>query len=373
MHVWFVSNGRGEDRSAALIARHLRSLGTDAQVVGAPIVGAGDEYRARGIPMAVRGARPASGGFSTVTASAFVRDLPALPAYASWYRSTRRLAAPGDRSVVVGDVFALLLARAALGAPDAFVSLPKSDAHLPHSRLERRILRAMQCSVFTRDLETARTLAGAGVAAQCAGNPLMDDLEPTAQLPVDARPCVAILPGSRQEALRNLSLLLGVVERLDPSVRFVCALVSSIENIDVLAAAGHSGWTLACDRLTKGNRVVDLYWDRFADAVSSSTLVVGMAGTANEQAAGLGRVVVTCAGHGPQASRSRLELQQRLLGGAAIFVDGPAVAVAAEVVRLLGDPDERARRAGIGRERMGPPGASARIAQYLAAAWRPAS
>jgi uncharacterized protein (TIGR03492 family) len=96
-------------------------------------------------------------------------------------------------------------------------------------------------------------------------------------------------------------------------------------------------------------------------------MAAGMAGTANEQAAGLGRVVITFPGHGPQACRARLRIQERLLGGAAIFVDGPAETVAAEIVRLLDDPEERARRAQAGRNRMGPPGASARIAEWLSA------
>jgi uncharacterized protein (TIGR03492 family) len=368
LRVWFVSNGRGEDRSAALIARHLRSLGPGADVVGAPIVGDGDEYRARGVPVAVRGARPASGGFSIVSPSAFFGDLAALPSYAAWYMTARRLAQAGDRSVVVGDVFALLLARAAIGPPDALVSLPKSSVHLPHSRLERWMMRRVPHRVFTRDLVTAQVLGRTGIAASWLGNPLMDDLDPTAPSP-EGPPSVALLPGSRREALPNLEVLLGVVERLHSSLRLVCALVSSLDRVGVAQAADRRGWTLSGDQFRKGDRAVDLYWDRFADAVHASVLVVGMAGTANEQAAGLGRVVVTCPGHGPQACRARLRAQEQLLGGAAVFVDGSPEAVAAEVARLLDNPEERARRAQAGRARMGPPGANARIAEYLAAEW----
>jgi uncharacterized protein (TIGR03492 family) len=368
VRVWFVSNGRGEDRSAALIARELCTLVPAAEVVGAPIVGAGDEYQARGIPAAVRGARPASGGFSTVGPSAFVRDAPALPSYAAWYLSARRLARRGDRSVVVGDVFALLLARAAIGTPDAFVSLPKSSVHLPHSRLERPILRRVPRHVFARDLVTAQALARAGIAASWLGNPLMDDLEPTVP-PPEGPVHVTLLPGSRGEALRNLEVLLAVVERLDPLLRFVCALVPSLDRADVARAAERCGWAMSGDRIRNGERAVDLWWNRFADAIHASALVVGMAGTANEQAAGLGRAVVTCRGRGPQACRARLRAQERLLGGAAVFVDGSPEAVAAEAARLLDSPDERARRGQAGQARMGPPGASARIAQHLADRW----
>jgi uncharacterized protein (TIGR03492 family) len=368
LRVWFVSNGRGEDRSAALIARGLSGLRADIDVLGAPIVGDGDEYRVRRVPVAARGARPASGGFSTVSPLAFLRDLPVAPSYLSWFRSARRLARPGDRSLVVGDVFALLLARAAFGPAVALVSLPKSSLHLPHSSLERRILRTVPRHVFTRDPVTAQDLGRAGVAASWFGNPLMDDLAPAAAAPAGS-PCVALLPGSRREALGNLQALFDVVDRLDSSLRFACALVSTLDRRLVAEAVKRRGWTISGDQLRKGDRAVALYWDRFADAVHASVVAAGMAGTANEQAAGLGRVVITFPGHGPQACRARLRIQERLLGGAAIFVDGPAEVVAAEIVRLLDDPGERARRAQAGRNRMGPPGASARIAEWLSAEW----
>jgi uncharacterized protein (TIGR03492 family) len=219
LRVWFVSNGRGEDRSAALIARGLSGLRADIDVLAAPIVGDGDEYRARGVPVAARGARPASGGFSTVNPLAFFRDLPVAPSYLSWFRSARHLARPGDRSLAVGDMFALLLARAAFGPAVALVSLPKSSLHLPHSSLERRILQRVPRHVFTRDPLTAQDLSRAGVAASWSGNPLMDDLA-SAEFSPTGSPCVALLPGSRREALGNLQALLDVVDRLDSS----CAL-----------------------------------------------------------------------------------------------------------------------------------------------------
>jgi uncharacterized protein (TIGR03492 family) len=368
VRVWFVSNGRGEDRTAALLARHLREALTAAEVLGAPIIGAGEEYTVRDIPLAVRGARPASGGFSTLSPSAFIRDLPALPGYCAWRASVRRLARPDDRSVVVGDVFALLLTRAAVGPAGAFVSLPKSSVHLPHSRLERRLIRGLRGPVFARDQATAEALGREGIGARFVGNPLMDDLESPRAPPADSS-AVLLLPGSRREAPANLGILLDVVEHLGPAARGICALVSSINARDVADVAARHGWLLAGQQLLRAGRVVELWRDRFAEAARGSAIAVGMAGTANEQAAGLGRVGVTCAGKGPQASRSRLRAQERLLDGAAVFVDGQPAAVAAEVRRLLKDSEERARREQAGRDRMGPPGASVRIARLLAAEW----
>ena len=57
-------------------------------------------------------------------------------------------------------------------------------------------------------------------------------------------------------------------------------------------------------------------------------------------------------------------MQGTLLGEAIVAVPSPEDAAAA-VLRLLGSPEERARRGEAGRERMGNPGAAARIAAEI--------
>ncbi len=361
MRVWFASNGHGEDRSAALIAEQVRVRKPGWDILGAPLVGDGSSYLAKSIPVAIRGASMPSGGFSMVSARAFFRDLPALTAYPRILHGLRGAVRPGDRAIVVGDVFALLLARAAVGPVDVFLALAKSNAHMPHSAIERHVMGRWGGDVLTRDPETASALLDAGVGARCLGNPLMDDLEPRQPLPPGS-PLVALLPGSRAEAVENLGVLLDVVDHLPPAVEYTVALPAWLTFDGAAGPAGRHGWTTRDDLLLKGGRRVRLHSDRFADVVRASAVVLGMAGSANEQAAGLGRVVVTCVGTGTQSTRSRLRLQERLLGGAAILVDGPPADVADAVSRLLADPSERAWRGQVGRARMGPPGASAAIA-----------
>jgi uncharacterized protein (TIGR03492 family) len=361
VRVWFASNGHGEDRSAALIAEQVRAREPRWDILGAPLVGDGSSYLAKTIPVAIRGASMPSGGFSMASASAFLRDLPALAAYPRIVHGLRRVVRPGDRTVVVGDVFALLLARAAIGPVDAFLALAKSNVHMPHSALERRLVHRWGGDVLTRDPETASALRGAGVQARCLGNPLMDDLEPRHPLP-PGPPLVALLPGSRPEAVGNLGVLLDIVDHLPPTVAYAVALPAWLTSEAAAGPAGRHGWTTRHDLLQKGGRSVRLYHDRFADVIRASAVVLGMAGTANEQAAGLGHVVVTCIGTGPQSTRSRLRSQERLLGGAAILVDGPPADVADAVSRLLADPSQRAWRGRQGCARMGPPGAAVAIA-----------
>src|SRR5207245_5618536 len=91
---------------------------------------------------------------------------------------------------------------------------------------------------------------------------------------------------------------------------------------------------------------------------SRATVVLGMAGGANEQAAGLGKPVVAFPGTGPQFTRRFLEEQQRLLGDALVATSDWQDA-AATVAHLLGDPGERERRGLVGLRRLGGTGAAA--------------
>jgi len=102
--------------------------------------------------------------------------------------------------------------------------------------------------------------------------------------------------------------------------------------------------------------------ERFADIIAASDVVLGLAGTANEQAVGLGKPVVTFVGRGPQFTAKFLNTQKKLLDGAISVVPREPRAVADEVLDLLTNQARRDAMAEIGRERMGPPGGAGRIA-----------
>jgi uncharacterized protein (TIGR03492 family) len=113
--------------------------------------------------------------------------------------------------------------------------------------------------------------------------------------------------------------------------------------------------------------------DAYADVLGASTLVLGMAGLAVEEAVALGKAALLVPGEGPQYTHRFAEAQRRLLGMSARLVDtggGPTRddhldGAARLALDVLGDAGYLARAAAAGRERLGAPGASARMAAAL--------
>jgi uncharacterized protein (TIGR03492 family) len=126
-----------------------------------------------------------------------------------------------------------------------------------------------------------------------------------------------------------------------------------------------SGW------LRRDQAAIAYHYDAFADILHQCAVVVGMAGTAVEQAVGLGKPVVQIPGRGPQFTYPFAEAQERLLGPAVQTIGRePATAktlaaAAEQVAAILQDGDYRQRCEAIGQVRVGPPGGSRAIAQQL--------
>jgi len=369
-----VSNGHGEDAVGALLARRLAGAGF--QVVAFPLAGTGDAYGTQTPLLDPRRAFP-SGGFGLRGAwRALPADLRA-GLLRHWTAQRTTLAAQRDRydlAVAIGDVYCLWMAAHAR-RPAVFIATAKSARNEPHRWLERLLIRRLARAVYTRDEVTARALGRSGLPARYAGNPLMDTLAVTgAPLPVAPHlPTVTLLPGSRADALRNLLPLLRLGQRLRARrpVVLLLALAPGVHIAAVAQAARPQGWEVT-ERGLQQDGVEVVITRAFGDAVAAADVVVGLAGTANEQAAGLGKPVVAFPGPGAQYTRRFMRLQQRLLGEALVGTASWQAAAEA-VARLLDDPGERSRRGQAGRERMGAPGAVEAIARELLSAPAPAA
>jgi uncharacterized protein (TIGR03492 family) len=188
------------------------------------------------------------------------------------------------------------------------------------------------------------------------------------------------------EALHNLALMLQVVSRLPIALhegqplRIQAALVSSLTAEAIEAMAAPLGWQLdpSRSRLRRGPWQVELGWGQFAAILNRADLALASAGTASEQAVGLGKPVLQLCGRGPQFTATFAEAQRRLLGpgvscatgkpGSAAVLEATAD-LAAQHLAALADPAAgpawRRQLAALGAERIGAPGGSAQIATAI--------
>lgn len=360
-----VSNGHGEDLITSEIIRHLRGV----EAVAYPLVGLGDAYPEQVTRLGPRQVFP-SGGFAFRHGLRNLTDDLRSGFIRFWFAQRRALAGQRGRFALVlavGDLYCLAMASLA-GAPIVLVASADSVLNSPFGPLHLRRLRRHARQVFTRDAPTAEFLRVRGINAVYLGNVMLDCLHPTGfdfDITGDS-PVVALLPGSRGDAVHNAVLLAEVASRVTqsrPEVRFVLSLAPTVDEPAVARAIRDAGGRVQDGTAALGEARM-VMTRAFADAIARAVVVVGLAGTANEQAAGLGKPVVAFPGPGPQFTAGFLEVQRRILGEALVAVPSPTEAGDA-VLRLLASPEERVRRGQAGMARMGSRGAGARIAAAL--------
>ena len=353
-----VSNGHGEDLSGAQLGQALVGLGGHA--AACPLVGHGEAYKKLGIPKVCATRSFTSHGMGYQSFGHCLQELCNGQTLYGLRQSitAARLARQYDAVVAIGDVVPVLVAR--LSRRPAFCYLVAYSSHyegrlkLPwpcgQSLKSKRFL-----GVFSRDQSTAADLSTKlGRSVEFLGNPFLDAVGvSTMPLPSLPHPRIGLLPGSRlPEALNNLGLMLAMLLRLPrhpgrTSLGLAAALVKDITVDHLAAVAAQQGWHLqrhsprcpgaAALMLVHDFMGVELYWGRFADVLHGSQLLVAMAGTAAEQAVGLGKPILQMPGAGPQFTPRFAEAQRRLLGPAVFCGMGlpGSAANAKDTARLL--------------------------------------
>jgi uncharacterized protein (TIGR03492 family) len=97
--------------------------------------------------------------------------------------------------------------------------------------------------------------------------------------------------------------------------------------------------------------------------IEAADLVLSQAGTATQQALGMGKPVITF--NRADNRKKRMADEQALMGEARILVENDPAALSAATLKLLTNAEERARLGAIGRERLGPSGAASKIVECL--------
>jgi uncharacterized protein (TIGR03492 family) len=384
--ILFISNGHGEDLNGSLIVREILKIDPKINLAALPIVGEGNAYRQVQINIIGPTQNLPSGGIFYLNHLNFIKDLFSglIDLTIKQFSALKNFSKNCDLIVVVGDIIPIIFAWL---TGSKFVAFLVSSSSYYENKLTlpfimKKCLQSSRClKIFTRDKFTAIDLQKQGFKkAIFAGYPIVDVLKPLGKdLQLSAEfPTIALLPGSRlPEALRNLQLQLQVCEQLGKvsltPLQFRAALVPSIKDSDLELIARQQKWQyLGPGKLGKNienkELVILCYNDAFADILAQCNLVLGMAGTAVEQAIGLGKSVVQIPGKGPQFTYRFAEAQMRLLGMGVTTIKNhksPEIIcqqAAAAIINILQDDVYLQKCVENGKERVGEKGGSRQIA-----------
>ena len=387
-NILFLSNGHGEDAHNCQIIKAFTKISPDTNISALPIVGVGNSYENLNIPIIGPRVNMPSGGFLYLSPLLLFEDLGKGLISLTWQKlqTIWTFAKNCDLIMATGDIVVAAMAYSTRLPYMIFLSADSSyyEGRINLGLILPKLLHNSRClKVFARDALTAKDLKRQGVKkTEFVGTPVMDNLISTGKnlrLRTELF-TIAILPGSRlPEAGKNLCLLLKLVREIVKVMGVnVCQFRAAIVPIlmfELEAIAISEGWECQGSKLTFFTQEYTIevicYEDAFADILQHSSLVIGMAGTAIEQAVGLGKPVITIPGEGPSFTYRFAEAQTRLLGSS-VQVIGKRMAnsfilqeAARKVKEILADEEYLQSCINNGLERMGKPGASEKIANYL--------
>ncbi|MCA2711780.1 MAG: hypothetical protein IM473_21010 [Microcystis sp. M015S2] len=381
--VLFLSNGHGEDLNASLIVGELQKIQPQLSIAALPLVGEGKAYQKLPVPIIAPTATMPSGGIIYTNPFNWIKDIGAglIGLTIKQIQAAFKVSKNCDLLIAVGDIVPIAIARLTGRPFVAFIVSTSSyyEGTIKLPLLTKLCLRSKNClRVFTRDKYTATDLQNRGIKkAIFAGYPIMDVLTPTGKdLELDSQiPMIALLAGSRlPEALSNLALQLQVCEeivKIKP-MQFRAAIIPSIRETDLENLGKQEGWHyLGAGKLEKNGALLYCYRDAFADILHHCDACLAMAGTAVEQAVGLGKPVLQIPGFGPQFTYPFAEAQMRLLGESVITIGKKPTEVnlfknaAVKIVDILADSRYLHRCLENGKIRVGESGGSRKIAEEI--------
>ena len=376
--VLLLSNGHGEDRVGAQLAQEWLEQDPNIQLSAYPIVDEGNAYESLGIPILGGRKKMPSGGFLIQDVRLVWRDLRAGYLHMT-FRQWRELARlEFDAILIVGDIYALLLSRL-VKAKQRFYMQPLVSIHLKPqniiwnrffmehiSGLERYMIRHWVDHMYVRDAPTAKYLHSRQIAKVSAlGNPMMDAVAGTSMPEHEGKMVIALLPGTRAHAQTSLILMLESLKHLDNITGLVAwaggELPNAVGDWQLIPCEHNDGLMM---RLEYRHNNILIYQNRFADILHTAQLALGTAGTANEQAAGLGIPVVSFP-LPPLYNKTYLNNQKRLLAKALNITDASPNLIAGEIQTLLNDSKRYSQAVQDGLERMGSAGGTSAIIQDI--------
>ncbi len=381
-----ISGGNAEDLIGTTLAQHLQDL----RLAALPLVGPGQRYEGHVERILGPRSQMPSGGFPFNSLENLLADLRAGFLW-EILRQVRaaQIARKEVRAVaVVGDAYALAIGVLASdwGKKPLFhlqpqvsyyywdgrsvwerLKQPNQFAAEDYMFYERWMHRFVQ-AVYVRDKPSEERAKRLGMhKARFVGGMAMDTLGPPERElegVLDGRRVLVLLPGTRADVRFSLPLMLQAAALL-PELQPLVAWAGDFSQVPLA-----EGWSLHLmdDQTAVAQRDSQRVWllrNAFSAILHVGYVAVGTAGTANEQAAGMGLPVVAFPTPGPQYIYPNALRQSRLLGKALRLVEAHPEKVAEAVRVFLNDEKARQEAQQEGLERNGPKGALPTIAREI--------
>lgn len=321
-NVLFISNSFAEDLGAIAIIKELRKIAPEMQISALPIVGDAKHFK----------------GLNAQVIGPFI-----LGQIWSVLRNRNKF----DLVVGIGDYISIMVNGLLIKKPFFYVWTTLFPVY-PKSAI--KYMQKYGLEIFPRDIDLGH-LDQSRVPKQYLGNPIMDAFEIKGEdfglSPNE--PVVGILPGNRKISYKTLPLLAKIINNIS-RVNPVSFLISVSPKLDRNKVENILKPILETKKV--------ILSDQFGDILNRSDIVIGLSGTACEQAACLGKPVITfCFVE---------EHTYSILKESAILVEPDAEKVAETALNLLKDPEKMLHMGQTGKRLMGPRGASKLIAQRIA-------
>lgn len=374
----FISNGFGEDTIAVSVIKAMQQQSPGVEISAFPLVGMGMPYQRANIAVESPLMLMPSEGLLAEDWSKLAQDFKSglLGLTLKQIRSLKRLKL--DAAVAVGDLFPVIMG-SFTRKPLVFVGTAKSNYFVPYSFFERRLLQRHVRVALVRDEPTAAALRAHKLDARWVGNAMLDALETsgtTFNLPQGAL-VIALFPGSHENAYQDFPVLLRALKALESlraeKIYVLLGFPLSLNLARFESQAAAENWEIMTKetrdesiigRWAREKSEIIVITGKLGDILSRCALVLGQAGTANEQAAAFGKPIVAF-DRNPDKLRWYRKRQKGLLGEAlAIVPDNPEM-IARTLSEILNDTARYDFMAKTGRERMGPPGGAAQMAEVI--------
>jgi len=329
--ILILSNGHGEDLSGSLIAKQFVKNGYSVDAL--PIVGKGNHYKKEKIKIIGKTKEFITGGIGYNSFKGRIAEIFGGEIFYLLKRLylTYKLRKKYDYFFVVGDIVPVFFAW--ICKKDFFTYLVAYSSHY-EGKLKLPwpskffLLSQKAKKIYTRDSLTANDLTlQLKKKVSFLGNPFMDKFFPRNEELKKSEFSIGLFPGSRYpEILDNFVLILEVLEALSDlkyfqKIEFNFAIVNDLSSSKIKAIFQNREW-LCIEKIKEKHLLkfqyksleVNINRNNFDKILLKSRCCISMAGTAAEQAIGLGKPVIQIEGKGPQFTKSFAEAQRRLLG-----------------------------------------------------------